>query len=90
MLSVGPLTERHEENVSDTSAEASALQTTIHRGLSSVERLSLAVEMSEMVRALSVARLSREHPDWSDSQLNRELLRYAFHSTSTTLPAPLL
>jgi len=77
-----------KENVSDTSAEASALQTKIHRELTGVDRLALAVEMSELVRALATARLGREHSEWTDSQIKRELLRYAVHSP--TLPGPLL
>ena len=68
--------------MSDTSSEAAALQIRILRGLSGVERLRLALEMSTLARELSLARLRREHPAWSDSQLKRELVRYAFMSTS--------
>ncbi|MES1164373.1 MAG: hypothetical protein ABUR63_01340 [Verrucomicrobiota bacterium] len=75
----------------DTSAEASALQTSIHRRLTGSERLRQAVEMSLLARELSAARLRREHPDWSAADLTRELLRYAFLTTRgpTLLPPPL-
>ncbi len=74
--------------MTDTSAEASALQIHIHKSLTGVERLQLAFEMSMLVRELAATRLRREHPDWSDAELVRELLRYAF--LPDVLQAPLL
>ena len=64
--------------MSDTTPEAAALQTAIHRKLSGVQRLTIALEMSVMMRELSAARLNRKHPEWSESDIKRELLRYAF------------
>jgi hypothetical protein len=72
----------------DTTPTAEAVQTSIHRRLTGAERLGLALEMSLTARALSLTRLRREHPDWTDDQLTRELLRYAFLSTSTPTPLP--
>ncbi len=40
-----------------------------------------------MMRELSAARLNQEHPEWSESDIKRELLRYAFGQQ--TLPEPL-
>jgi hypothetical protein len=74
--------------MNDTSINASAIQTEIHRQLSGGDRLLLALDMSFLVRELSITRLRREHPDWSDSRLKREVLRYSFLSTS--LPEPLI
>jgi hypothetical protein len=62
----------------DTNPTAKALQIKIQRRLSGVERLCLAFEMSLAAREMSLARLRRQHPEWSDAELNRELLRYAF------------
>jgi hypothetical protein len=62
----------------DTSPTAEALQTEIHRRLSGAERLRLAFEMSLVAREMSLARLRRQHPEWSDAELKRELLRYSF------------
>ncbi len=76
-----------ENEMRDTTSQAIAIQVGIHRRLSGAERLQLALEMSIMTRQLSIARLRREHPDWSDSDLKRELLRYAFGTTP--LPPPL-
>lgn len=66
----------------DTSSKAEALQAGIQRRLSGSERLSLAFEMSLATREMSLARLRRQHPEWSDAELRRELLRYAFSPNS--------
>ncbi|HEU0076594.1 MAG TPA: hypothetical protein VFQ76_03030 [Longimicrobiaceae bacterium] len=73
--------------MSDTSPEAAEIQASIHRRMTGEERLRLAVEMSETARELALARLRAEHPDWSERELKRELLRYAFGSAP--LPEPL-
>jgi len=43
-----------------------------------VQRLEIAFDMSLAARELSLARLRMEHPDWTEKQLQREILRYAF------------
>jgi hypothetical protein len=65
----------------DTTQEAVNVQASIHRRLSGTDRLGLAVNMSITARELSKTRLRRAHPEWSELQLNRELLRYAFAPT---------
>ena len=74
--------------MNDTSPEAAALQTEIYRKMSGEQRLKLAFEMSDFARELTLSRLRSEHPEWSDWELRRELLRYAFGSEP--LPPPLL
>ena len=69
--------------VTDTSAAARAVQLNIHRSMSGEQRLLLAYEMSMFARELNRARLLREHPEWPEASIARELLRLAF------LPAPL-
>jgi hypothetical protein len=64
--------------MSDTSPEAAAIQAAIHRRMTGEQRLALAVEMSLFARELATARLRQQHPDWSEWELKRELLRYAF------------
>jgi len=64
--------------MSDTSRVAAALQAEIYRRMTGAERLRIALDMSLAVRELSMARLQRQHPDWSELALKRELLRYAF------------
>ncbi len=75
------------KSVSDTSPEAAAIQASIHRRMTGEQRLELAYEMSVFARELAMARLRAEHPDWSDREIKRELLRYAFGSAP--LPPPL-
>lgn len=67
----------------DTSPFAAVTQAAIQRKLTGSQRLAVACDMSQVVRALALARLRRQHPDWSDLELKREILRYAF------LPDPL-
>ena len=69
--------------ITDTTPEAEAVQLAIHRSMSGEQRLLLAYEMSMFGRELNRLRLLREHPDWSEARIARELLRLAF------LPQPL-
>lgn len=73
--------------MSDTSPEAAEIQASILRRLTGVERLDLAFEMSLFARELALTRLRAQHPEWSEAELKRELLRYAFGSDP--LPPPL-
>jgi hypothetical protein len=73
--------------MSDTTPEAAAVQLSIYRQMTDLQRLQIAIEMSDVVRELALTRLRIEHPDWSDFELKRELLRYAFGSDP--LPPPL-
>lgn len=69
--------------VSDTSPEAQAIQLDILRAMTGEQRLLLAFEMSMFARELARAGIQREHPDWPEGRVARELLRLAF------LPEPL-
>jgi hypothetical protein len=51
--------------------------------MSGEQRLLLAFEMSLFARELNRERIHSEHPEWSEKQVARELLRMAF------FPAPL-
>jgi hypothetical protein len=73
--------------VRDTTSESAEQQTKVYCRLTGVERLSLAFDVSLVARDLSRARLRLQHPDWTDDEVKRELLRYAF--SSTPLPPPL-
>lgn len=69
--------------LTDTAPTAQAVQLDIQRSMSGEQRLLLAFEMSLFARELNRERIRREHPDWPETQLDRELLRLAF------LPGPL-
>jgi hypothetical protein len=63
---------------SDTSAKAAALQVEIHRRFSPSERLQMAIEMSEFARKLTKAGLRSRHPEYSDAELELELLHQLY------------
>ncbi len=67
----------------DTGETAEAAQREALQRMTGAQRLALAMDMSDFVRGLAVARLRREHPEWSHERIRLELLRYAF------LPDPL-
>lgn len=71
----------------DTSPAAQAVQDEIHRSMSGEQRIRLAFEMSMFARELSRQGIRREHPEWTEAQICRELLRLAFLPAS--LPAGL-
>jgi hypothetical protein len=71
----------------DTSAAAQTVQLEIHRSMSGEQRILLVYEMSMFARDLSRARICNEHPEWTEAQIARELLRLAFFPTP--LPAGL-
>ena len=68
---------------SNTSPEARAKQDEILRAMSGEQRMTLAYEMSMFARDLAREGIRRDHPEWTEAQIARELLRLAF------LPKPL-
>ena len=79
-------------NASDTTPRAQQLQSDIHQSMSAVQKIIISYEMSMFARELQRATLLREHPEWSEGQIRRELLRLAFFppalagSTAMTFP----
>ena len=71
----------------DTTIEADALQREICRRLGGPSRLRLALDMSVAARAFTMARLRRQHPNYSDLDLKKALLRLSFPTDA--LPPPL-
>ncbi len=67
----------------DTSRAAAEVQVQVHRALTGEQRLVIAFEMSLFARDLARAGIQRDHPDWDEARVARELLRLAF------LPEPL-
>ena len=56
---------------------ADRIQLEYYRRLTGGQRLLLAYELSMTVRAFAAARLKREHPDWTERDIMRELIRIA-------------
>ncbi len=42
------------------------------------QRMELAYEMSMFVREIARAGIQRDHPEWTEPEITRELLRRAF------------
>ena len=69
--------------ISDTTPDARAIQEDILRNMTGEQRLLNALEMTDLARELMRTRIRNEHPDWTEQQIIREVLRLAF------LPEPL-
>jgi hypothetical protein len=69
--------------ISDTTPAARAKQEEVLRAMSGEQRIMLAYEMSIFVREIAKEGIRHDHPDWTEAQIKRELLRRAF------FPAPL-
>jgi hypothetical protein len=69
--------------IGDTTPEAAAIQLQIQNKMTGEQRILLALEMSLFARELAREGIRRDHPEWAESQIARELMRLAF------FPAPL-
>jgi len=69
--------------LNDTSLAAQAIQFEIYRRMSGEQRLAIAFEMSDFCRELAKEGIRRDHPDWPEARITRELIRL------TLLPQPL-
>jgi hypothetical protein len=63
---------------SDTSPAAQAVQLEILRAMSGEQRLLLALDMSLFARELAKEGIRRDHPEWPEARVARDLLRLAF------------
>lgn len=77
----------NERFMRDTPPDVAEMQAAIHRKMTPAQRLALAMEMSRMAREFALARIRMEHPEWSEAEQKKELLRIAFGSAP--LPEPL-
>lgn len=64
--------------ISDTSPEAAAIQQRLLREMTAEQRLRLACEWSDLAQAMTKAGIRRDHPEWVESEVNREWLRQCF------------
>ncbi len=68
---------------SDTNPAAQAVQFEVLRAMSGEQRILLALDMSLFARELAKEGIRREHPEWPEARVAREVLRLVF------FPAPL-
>lgn len=64
--------------VSDTTPEAAALQLRIYRSLTASQRVQIAVDLSDAVRATTMAGIRRRHPEYSDDEASREFIAIVY------------
>ena len=74
--------------MTDTTRAAAAIQTKVLQGLGGSKRLTLAFEMSLFAREIALTRLRMQNPEWSDRELNLELLRQVYPSLCLPLSLP--
>lgn len=67
----------------DTSPDAARVRLDALRRMSGDERVKITVGMTNFMRKMTISRIRTEHPEWTDREIKRELLRIAF------LPKPL-
>src|ERR1700680_377059 len=85
----GEIPSRHDRGnilgvpITDTSPSAQVVRTQVQRTMTGEQRLLMAFDMSLFARELAKERIRREHPEWPETRLARELVRLAF------LPAPM-
>jgi hypothetical protein len=71
---------------SDTSVAADQVQIEVLRKLSGERTFLIALEMSEFARELARGGIRDRHPEWSEQQVTRELIRLAFFPQEPPLP----
>ena len=62
----------------DTTPEIEAMQIRILRSMTMEQHLEIALEISLFSRALMAAGVRKQHPDWSEEEIKREVHRLAF------------
>lgn len=62
----------------DTTPEIEAMQIRIFSSMTIEQHLEAALEISLLSRGLMTAGVRRDHPDWSDKEVEREVHRLAF------------
>ena len=59
----------------DTTVEAAAAQSAAYKRMGPSGRFSLALEMSDMVRECAKAGIRARHPEYTEAEVTRQLLR---------------
>jgi len=63
---------------SDTHPRAEQMQRQIEAAMTGEQRLLEALEMSVFAREFAKSKIRRDHPEWTESQVAREILRLEF------------
>ena len=63
----------------DTSADADRAQFEAYRRMTGAQRLKIALDMSEFVRECAKSRIRKRHPEMTDQEVTRELIREMYN-----------
>jgi len=66
----------------DTSPEAWSVRLAVLRRLTGAQKVEIAIDMSEFVRELALAGLRRQHPEWSEKEVQLGLMRRWYRGVS--------
>jgi hypothetical protein len=64
--------------LSDTTPEMQAMQDRIIMAMSGEQRLKMALELSQLTHQFARAGIRRDHPGWSEREVDREFIRLLF------------
>ena len=64
--------------VSDTTPQAAAIQLDLYRKAGPSRRAQIAVELSDAVRATTLAGIRRRHPDYTEEEVKADFLRIVY------------
>lgn len=59
----------------DTSADAHRAQLEVYRRMTGAQRLRIALDMSDFVRECAKSRIRKRHPEMTEQEVTRELIR---------------
>jgi hypothetical protein len=65
-------------SVIDTHPKVEAMQLEHLRSMTGEQRLLMGIDISALSHALMKAGVRRDHPDWSEKQVMREVIRLVF------------
>lgn len=63
---------------SDTTPRVVAMQLALYRQAGTARRAEMAAELSDAVRATTIAGIRRRHPEYSDQDVAAEFLRIVY------------
>ena len=69
---------RTGKGLTDTSAEAAAVQLEVYRRLGPSGRVAIAAQLSAATRAIAIAGIRRRNPGLTETQSLRELMRLIY------------
>jgi hypothetical protein len=64
--------------ITDTTPQAAAVQLQLYRAVGPTRRVQIAVELSDVVRQLSLDGIRRRHPEYSEREVAQSFLALVY------------